>query len=142
MTTKDMHNNITISRVLSPGAAVTDNTAQVSQIVDKLGYESVEYAIAIGSLADADATFTVLLEDGDESDLSDNAAIADAFLLGTEAAASFTFAADNGVRRLGSVSKKRYERMTITPAANSGDAYFSVVAILGNPKVAPVANNT
>ena len=142
MTTKDMHNNITASRVLSPAVAITDNTAQVGQIIDSQGYESVEYIIATGSLADTDATFTVLLEDGDESDVSDNAAVADAFLLGTEAAASFTFAADNSIRRLGYVGKKRYTRMTITPAGNSREAYFSVVAIKGNPKTAPVANNS
>lgn len=140
MTMKDLHNDITVGRALSPAAAITDNTAQVCQIIDTQFYEAQEYVINIGSLVDADATFTVLLEDGDDSGLSDAAAVADDFLLGTEAEASFTFAADNSTRRLGYVGKKRYTRMTITPAGNTGDAFFSVLSVLGFPRHAPTAN--
>ena len=66
---RDMHNNIEVRRAIS-SVSVADNTAQVSQIVDRLGYESVEFAIALGSIADADATFAVLVEDGDAAELS------------------------------------------------------------------------
>lgn len=127
MMQKDLHDNINVERALSPAAAITDNTAQVSQILDTAGYEANELVIATGSLADADATFTVLLEEGDESDLSDNSAVADADLIGTEAAASFDYSDDNSVFKLGYKGSKRYIRATITPAGNTGNAFIAAV---------------
>ena len=135
---RDLHNNVKISRALSP-VTITDDTAQVSEIIDTRGFDSLEFAIATGTLADADATFTVLVEDGDDSGLSDNAAVADAELLGTEADASFTFAEDDSVFKIGYVGSKRYVRLTITPANNTGNAPLSVVAIQGNAHQSPVA---
>jgi len=139
MAIEDLHNNINIKRVISP-VSVADNTAQVGQIIDIQGYESLEYIIATGSLADADATFTALLEEGDAANLSDAAAVADAQLLGTEALASFTYADDDKVLKLGYKGFKRYTRLTITPAANASAALISAVAILGRPCIAPTAN--
>lgn len=137
----DLHNNINAKRGYSPvAAAQTDNTAMVSEIVDTRGYGSVEYLILTGSLADADATFTVLVEDGDASNLSDAAAVVDAELLGTEALAGFTFADDNKVFKIGYVGNKRYARVTITPANNTGNACVAGVWVLGNPVLAPTAN--
>lgn len=132
-------NNINVKRVLSP-VSVSDTTAQVGQIIDSQGYDSVTYVIATGSLADADATFTVLLEDGDNSALSDAAAVDDKYLLGTEVLAAFQYDDDNETRKLGYVGPKRYTRLTITPVNNSGAAVIAAVAILGDPHVAPTAN--
>lgn len=137
---EDMHNNITPKRVISP-VALADNTAAVGQIIDRQGYEKLEYIIATGALPDADATFTVLLEEGDAANLSDAAAVADADLLGTEALASFTFADDNKVFKLGYKGHKRYTRLTITPAnLAAGAELVCAIAILGDPSVAPTAN--
>ena len=136
---KDLHNNIHVKRVLSP-VSVADTTAQVGEIIDRQGYDSLEYVIAIGSVADADATFTVLLEEGDAANLSDAAAVADADLLGTEALAAFQFDDDNEVRKLGYKGNKRYTRLTITPVANASAALLSAVAMLGHPASAPTAN--
>ncbi len=136
---RDLHNNIDVRRAISP-VSVSDNTAQVSQIIDTAGFGALEFVIAAGSLADADATFTVLVEDGDASDLvADGAAVADSHLLGTEAGASFQFDDDNEVRKIGYLGSKRYVRLTITPANNTGAAVVSAVAILGSPALAPVA---
>jgi hypothetical protein len=133
---RDLHNHIAVQRAISP-VSVADNTAQVSQIIDRRGYQALEFVINVGSLADADATFTVLVEDGDNSALSDNAAVADAELLGTEAAASFIFSDDNAVRKIGYVGNKRYVRLTITPAANASAALLAAVAVLGYPSQLP-----
>ena len=135
----DLHSDINIAQVLVP-VAITDNTARVGTAIAQAGYEALEYVITIGACADADATFTVLLEDS--ADDVTYAAVADDFLIGTEAVASFTFADDNEVRRLGYVGGKKYTRMTITPANNTGSAVFGVVAIQGSPVHAPVANNS
>lgn len=136
---KDLLNYITLKRVISP-VSVADTTAQVGQIIDRQGFESVTYAIATGSIADADATFTVLLEEGDNSALSDATAVADADLLGTEALAGFQFDDDNECRKLGYIGSKRYTRLTITPVANASAALISAIAILGHPDIAPTAN--
>ena len=136
---RDVLNNIDPKRVLSP-VSVADNTAQVGQIIDRQGYGSLTYLIQIGSVADADATFTVLLEEGDAANLSDAAAVADADLIGTEALAGFQFDDDNEVRKLGYRGTKRYTRLTITPANNASAALLSAVAVLGHPSLAPTAN--
>lgn len=140
MASKDLHNHIDVKRGISPAAAVTDNTAVVSEIVDTAGFESAEFIILTGSLADADATFTVLVEDGDASNLADAAAVADAHLLGTESLAGFTFAADNATRKIGYAGNKRYVRITITPSANTGNAFIAGAWVLGHPHNAPTAN--
>jgi hypothetical protein len=136
---RDTANNLHIVRAIAP-VSVADNTAQVSQIIDTLGYRSLTFAIAAGSLADADATFAALVEEGDAANLSDAATVADADLIGTEALAGFTFADDNETRKIGYVGNKRYVRLTITPAANASAALLAAVAILGHPNEAPTAN--
>ena len=136
---KDQMNEITVRRCISP-VSESGTTALVGQIIDKKGFEALTSLIATGSLADADATFTVLLEEGAAANLSDATAVADADLLGTEALASFTFAADDSTRKLGYVGSQRYTRLTITPAANSGAAVICAVALLGDPQIAPTAN--
>ena len=137
---RDLFNHVHPVRAISPVAAVTDNTAYVSEIIDRKGYESLTFLIATGSLADSDATFAVLLEEGDASNLSDAAAVADADLLGTEALAGFTFADDNETRKLGYVGNKRYVRLTITPSGNSGNVFLAAIALLGHPHLTPTAN--
>ena len=136
---KDLANNIHVARAIAP-VSVSDNTAQVSQIIDRRGYDSLTFLIAAGSLADADVTFTVLVEDGDNSGLSDAAAVADAELLGTELLAGFQFDDDNEPRKIGYLGAKRYVRLTITPANNASAALLSAVAVLGHPSLAPTAN--
>lgn len=135
----DLHNNINIKRVISP-VSITDNTAQVGQIVDRAGFSQIEFVIATGSIADADATFAVLLEESDVSDLSGGNAVADADLIGTEALAGFQFDDDNECRKLGYKGGKRYLRLTITPTGNASAALVSAVCILGGPSNAPTAN--
>jgi len=141
---RDIISNMQVKRAISPVSGAGSDAAQVSQIIDTQGYNSVGFLIATGSLADVDATFTVLVEDGDDSGLSDAAAVADAGLvsqtLGTapEAAAGFTFAADDNVRKIGYIGAKRYVRLTITPASNTGAWLIAAVAVLGNPEHAPV----
>ncbi len=136
---RDLHNSVHPLRAISP-VSVADNTAQVSQIIDRQGFKSLEFVIATGSLADADATFTVLVEDGDAANLSDAAAVADANLLGLETTASFQFDDDNETRKIGYIGNKRYVRLTITPANNASAALLSAVAILGHPANGPTIN--
>lgn len=135
----DMMNSIDLKVALAPVVA-TDNTALVGQIIDTRNAGSVTFGITTGTLADADATFAVLVEEGDAANLSDAAAVADADLIGTEALAGFTFAADLATRKIGYRGVKRYVRLTITPSGNSGNAPLAAVAILGSLARRPSAN--
>lgn len=144
---EDMAHNVQIKRVISP-VSVGDNTAQVGQIIDHLGYQTATYVIALGSIADVDMTAVVLLEESDAADLSGSNAVADGDMIsqttGTapETAASFQFDSDNQVRKLGYIGNRRYTRMTITPANNASAALLSAVCVLGAPNVAPVTQAT
>lgn len=136
---RDGHNVIDVKRVISP-VSVSDDTAQVGQIIDRQGFGTVEYVIATGSIADSNATFAVLLEESDDSGMSGATAVADADLLGTEALAGFQFDDDNECRKLGYKGHKRYTRLTITPSGNASAALLSAVAILGRPANMPTTN--
>ena len=130
MASRDLHNNISVRRAISPVAAVTDDTPIVSQIIDTLGYEAVEFVAAIGALADANATFAVLVEHGDAANLSDAEAVPDVNLIGLESGAGFQFDDDNETRKIGYVGIKRYVRVTVTPTGNTGDVYLSALWLL------------
>jgi hypothetical protein len=133
---RDGLSNKRIRPLLAPAAAVTDNTAFVSSIIDVQGYDAVTLVIITGTNADADATATVLLEESDNSNMSSQNAVADEDMVsmtpGTapETAAAFTFADDAETRAIGYIGSKRYIRLTVTPANNTGNQFLAGVAIL------------
>lgn len=141
-----LHGSV-IKRVIS-STRVSDNTAQVGQIIDIQGFDSLLYAINAGTLADADATFAVLLEESDASDMTGATTVADADMIsetvGTAplTAAGFKFDSDNQVRTLGYIGNKRYTRLTVTPANNTGNADFGVTAQLGRAGLRPTVQGT
>ena len=134
----DLYSNLLPARALSPVAAFSDNTAQVSEIVDTQGYETVMLYILTGVLTDPDATFAVLIESGDDSGLSDNVAVADSFMNVDESNVGFDFADDDEVRRIEIRPPERYLRATITPSANTGSVFMAAMWLLGNPRHKPV----
>jgi hypothetical protein len=138
---RDQANNIKLQPVIVPAAnSNLGTTPLVGSIIDRLGFESLTYGIITGTLSDVDAAYTVLLEESDAANMDGANAVADADLIGTEAAAGFTYANDGVTRKLGYVGHKRYTRLTVTPAAaDSGNSPIAAVAILGNADVRPVA---
>jgi hypothetical protein len=137
---RDLMDNIHAIEALAPAAATTDNTAFVSNIIDTQGYGSCMFLLLFGSLADADATFTALLEDGNDSGLSDHATVDPSQVLGTVALASALFSDDNKTKEIGYIGDKRYVRLTVTPANNTGNAFLAMAAILGHPALKATAN--
>ena len=133
---QDLHNNIKCSLAEPPVAAVTNDTAFVSTICDTANFDSCEFVGILGTNTDANVTFTVLVEDGDNSSLTDNAAVADEHLLGVEAM-GLDFADDNKVFKIGYIGPKRYVRVTVTPSGNTGDIFFAAAWIQGHPRVGP-----
>ncbi len=141
----DLHNSAYRVAIAPPSAAITDNTPIVGDWIDRLSFEAITFAILTGTLADADATFGVLVEDANEADKSDAAAVPDSGLISqtagvaAEAAAGFTFADDKTTRKIGYVNGKRYVRLTVTPSGNSGNAPIAAVAHLSRATLRPVA---
>lgn len=143
---RDNISSIQLKRAIAPVVGAADNVASVSQIIDRQGFDSLAFLIALGAIADVDATFTVLVEHGDNAALSDAAAVPDAELVSQssnpatapEVAAGFRFDSDNEVRKIGYLGSRRYVRLTLTPANNTGTWAHSAVAIMGNPEHAPV----
>jgi hypothetical protein len=120
----------------------TSNTALVSSVIDLANATDATFYINLGTLADTDATFTVLVEDDDASGFGTGAAVADEFLVPLESAASFTFADDSKVRVIGYTGAKRYLRLTVTPANNTGNAPIGAICILGGLRVQPASINS
>jgi len=139
---QDYLSRMHVSRAISPQAARTDNTAIVSQVINLSGYNGLVFAINIGVNTDTNATFAVLVEHGDQANLSDATAVPDAQLSGTEVLASFTAADDdNKVRKIGYVGPKQYVRLTITPSGNdAGNIFVDAVALLFGARYAPTSN--
>jgi hypothetical protein len=134
---RDTYNNQKFVTAIAP-FTVSDNTPLVGAIIGHVGFNSLTYAIQTGNIADSDAFFNVLLEHGNEANMSDAVAVPDVDLLGTEIAAGFTFLNDGETRKLGYIGSKAYSRLTLTPNVNTGNAPLSAMAVLGHASVRPV----
>jgi hypothetical protein len=115
--------------------AISSDTTTVGNIIDTAGFEAVTFVQATGAYTDGN--YTLLIEDGDDSGLSDAAAVSDDFLIGTEAAT--VLSAANSVSRIGYVGKKRYVRASIVSDTTSTGATAGVIAALTSPRHAVVA---
>ncbi|MGR9056075.1 hypothetical protein ACU8NH_09215 [Rhizobium leguminosarum] len=140
MPNRDIHNVLHFVPLFDPKAAVTDNTAQTSAIIDLAGFNAAELVLQAGTLTDADATFAVTIAESDASNMAGSNAVAASQLVGTLALASFDFAADSKCRKVGYIGTKRYVQVTVTPTNNTGNLFLSGVAVLGYPATGPTAN--
>ncbi len=131
MSSQDLHNQID-ERVAKATVAVVADTAIAGNIIDTKGYESIEFVVQAGIVSAGDVTPSLF--DGDDSGLSDVAAVSAANTLG----ALVTLDTTDDITRFGYVGKKRYVRVTLT-GANSANLTAGVIAILSNPRSAPVA---
>lgn len=134
---KDLYNNIKVMNALDT-KAIASNTTTAGEIIDLKGFDSLAFAFQTGTITDGD--YTLLIEEGNESNLSDAAAVADDDLLGTEAAASFTADTDdNAVSKIGYRGNKRYVRISVISTNVTTGGTVGAIAVLGHPSIAPVA---
>lgn len=130
---KDLHSNIDDRVAVVEQAIIADATV-VGEIIDTLGFESLEYIVQVGTITTGN--LALVIEEGDDSGLSDAAAVPAAETLG--ALTGFVVTSDDEVRRVGSIGKKRYQRLTLEGTDTSVIDFVSAVAILGHPKRGPV----
>lgn len=119
----------------------TNNDPLVSAVLDRAGFMTATLKMILGTLSDADATFTALMEESDSSG-SGFTAVADADLIGTESGMGITFASDGKVSKLGYKGTKRYIRFTLTPAGNTGNIPIAMLWQLENPRTLPQSTQT
>ncbi len=131
---KDLHNNTTQVNALN-NAAITSSTTTAGNIIDTKGYGACEFIAQLG--VRTDGTYTLLLEEGNASNLSDAAVVAADNRFGSLTAMN----ASNQVARVGyRVGSKRYVRLSIVSATvTTGVAAAGAVALLGNADQMPTA---
>jgi len=132
---KELYSSYKVSNAFDTQAITSDTTTN-GDIIDTAEYGSLLFVIQSGTLTDG--TYTVLIHEGDESNLSDAAAVADADLTNTEASASFAATDDNTVTKIGYVGSKRYVRLSLVSASTSSGGTLGAIAIQGSPITAPV----
>lgn len=133
----DLHNNVNAAMALKE-AAITTDTTTVGEIIDTAEFGSLEFIISSGTITDG--AYALKLEEGDDSGLSDAADVPAADILGD--LVGFVAADDDAVKRVGSIGKKRYQRLSIvSTGTTTGADSIGAVAVQGNPRSMPVANN-
>lgn len=132
MSEKDLHSNIDERNALD-AAEVTGNGTVVGNIIDTLGYESLEFITQLGTVTTGD--FTLLIEESDASNLAGSNVVAAEHRLGSLTVMDTS----DQVARIGYIGKKRYVRLSVVGADTSITDSLSAIAILSHPKRAPVA---
>lgn len=136
---KDLHNNIAVKTAMAI-TATTGNAAISGTAIDRQGFSSVEFVASLGTITTAGTKYAIEVQESDTTTSGDFTAVADVDLLGTNASVGFDGDTEAGfVKKIGYVGIKRYVRVKVTPAGNTGASTFGVVAVLGHPALAPTA---
>lgn len=133
---RDMHNNISVLRAIKPVAVGTTGAAngQLSAIIDRRGYDSVEFVYQSGGSASVADTITpVVLEAAATGDSFTSVASAD--LLGAETALTLTTSAGK-IGKVGYCGSKPYLKFRLY-GLGTATALVAANVVLGNPSRAP-----
>jgi hypothetical protein len=141
---KDMHSKMTALRVISPVAVGTTGTGKTGVVIDRSGYDSVEFIVDYGTVTATNAVFTTVMKEGDVTGTLTS--VADADMLGTELLAGLAAAtprtsgvSKNVSKRIGYKGNKRYVNLSVSSTVTAGTP-IAVTAVLMNPVVAPTSN--
>ena len=138
MALKDMESQMK-EVVALPIQAISSDTTTNGAAVDMQGYEAVTFLPVAGAVTDGD--YTPLILEGDDSNVSNASAVADADLLpsGTGQEASAALDTANTASKIGYRGTKRYVFCSIVSANTASGATVGVVGIQECPSKAPVA---
>ncbi len=131
---KDLHNNIKVSTVLAPAIIDSDTTTE-GEIIDTQGFESLEFVLQTGELTDG--AFAAVLNDSDADDMTGEAVVAAAGLIGS--LPDFDDSEGDTVKRVGYRGSKRYVRLDVVSTTTTDGGLVGAIAIQSNPRNAPVA---
>lgn len=139
----DLHNNVQRKRSISPVAIGTTGTGKTGVVVDRAGFQAVEFEFDYGTITATNATITPTVFEGDVTGTMTS--VADADLIGLEVSAGIPAAATrtsgvnkNVSKRLGYKGAKRYVQAKLVSTVTAGTPVAATV-LLGLPRHAPVA---
>ena len=135
---RDMHSNIKVVHAITPQAVGTTGAAngKTSAIIDKRGYDAVEFVFQSGASASVADTINPIVLEADATGDSFTS-VADADLVGTEAAQKLTLSAA-GSSKIGYIGNKRYLKLRLY-GLGTATAIVGAVAVLGRASQRPVA---
>jgi len=135
MNVNDLHHS-SESVLAMESQTISTDTTTVGEIIDTAGYEALEILTISGTITDG--AYAMLLEEGDNSALSDAATVASAETLGD---CSYALADDDTPKRVGYIGKKRYVRLSfVSTSTSSGGTLFGALALLSNAMHQPTAD--
>ena len=138
-----LHEKVRTAVGVAPVAIGTTGTGQVGKVIDRLGYEGVEFVIGVGTITSTLAVYAVTVKEGDATGTMTS--VADADLVGTELLAGVAAGArasgttKNTTRRIGYKGNKRYVQCGIKSTATAG-TLVGITCLLHSPAYAPTAN--
>ncbi|MDR3512637.1 MAG: hypothetical protein P4L73_13460 [Caulobacteraceae bacterium] len=140
---RDLHHNIKAIRCISPVSLGTTGVGKTGKVIDRQGFDSVEFVFDYGAITATNATVTPTILEGDTTGAMTS--VADANLLGLEANAAIgaTTPRASGVsmnvtRRVGYIGPKRYVTAKLV-ATTSAAIVAAATVILGAAHDHPVA---
>lgn len=128
---------------INPAAAITGNGVTTGATINAAGFESLTFVAQTGVVTDG--TFTGQIFAGNASNMSDEAQLTAADLIGAPSANAVDIAAadDNVCERVGvnlQKVRKQYYRIKVTQAGATSGGFLAAHAILSQPRTAPVAS--
>lgn len=140
MATRDQTADLHVVTAAAP-QVISDGSSIVTEAIDTAGYESVTFVITLGTIADDDATWDVVLKSGDTDTQGQHTAVDEASILGGLAKAGFDFEDDGATRKIGYVGNDRYVSLEVdNDVANTGNLPIAITCVLGNPHTRPTSN--
>lgn len=143
----DLHDNVKIKQVIAPQTAGTTGTGRTGKVIDRAGYQAVEFFFSYGSVTATNATVTPTILEGDVTGTLTS--VADASMIpnsGAEAAAAVAAAATrtsgaskNVVHKIGYIGLKRYVSAKVVNTVSAG-VFVGVDCLLGSANSVPVAS--
>jgi hypothetical protein len=141
---RDLHNNIKVVRSISPVAIGTTGTGQAGKIIDRAGYEGVEFILSYGTISATGAVITPVFAEGDAT--GSMTTVSAANLLGTAANGGIPAAATrtsgvnkNVTKRVGYIGTKRYVQVSKLSSTVTAGTLVAADVLLARPHSAPVA---
>lgn len=144
---KDLHNSVKIVRMIDPQAVGTTGAANgsLSVVVDRKGYNAVEILALHGTAGATGDTTTAILYESDSATAASFTSVADADLIGTEAAIGLPAQATarasgvgkNIAKGIGYRGTKRYLRLRLYGLGHA-TGLVGAVAVLSEPHLGPV----
>lgn len=130
--TRDFKSNFSVA-FLTNLASQTDNTALTAKLTRSNANDVDTIVLLLGSVADADVTFTAAIQESDDdvTYTTVNARDYAGTLTGIQ------YDDDNSTHVFSYWGNKKYVKLTVTPANNTGNITWGALSITGVGRVQP-----